>query len=400
MAGNILDEIERKSQDILRSNEELASKLRANQQAIAKFNSDLEQVKGIKDFDPAVKKQLESIKSELIDKRNLITELIDDLKPLETDLSRREELVDSLKQRVDDQAKKIELMSKDMMNGKAQLQQVLDSNSSLKKQLVEKEGMISVLKDRLNEKVTALKKSDEHIIWLEQEVLSHQKNTLALSNRLGAVEKRVFSTDEQNQKLLYELMVQKERLKEAETQLEKADKLVESQNSEYSRTLDALKQEEEEKKSMILQKYVTKITAMNASMSVMKSQLEKHKALLEEKARKERELVVDFSEKMKSLLLSKDVVPDVSLSLPDVKEPEEPMFEFKFDDDNGEKAKKGEAIAGPDPIPKIDEITPMIDLALDHGDSPDTIVHSLRSSGYSKKDIDAAFEKLNLPVPN
>jgi tRNA A37 methylthiotransferase MiaB len=45
---------------------------------------------------------------------------------------------------------------------------------------------------------------------------------------------------------------------------------------------------------------------------------------------------------------------------------------------------------------KLDEIMPVIEMALDHGEDIDKVRHSLVSSGYSKRDIEDAISKLNI----
>jgi hypothetical protein len=44
----------------------------------------------------------------------------------------------------------------------------------------------------------------------------------------------------------------------------------------------------------------------------------------------------------------------------------------------------------------MDEIIPMVELALDHGDDTSQIRKSLLSSGYSEKDVDEAFYALKI----
>jgi len=396
MAKDILDELEKKSEDILRSNEELAEKLKRNQEAINGFFSQIEKMKSGDSYDPLLKKELEKIKSELENKKGIITALIDDLKPLEIDLTRREDVINALKARVDDQSRKIESLSKDLLNNSKQVQMLFDSNTALKKQAVEKDSMISVLKDKLNEKTSALKASEERASQAGLELTAAKKDVFAMQNRLGTIEKRVFTTDEQNQKLLYELMSQKERFKQLEAEIKETDSSKEILNAQYARSIEMIRKEEEEKKEIILKKYAQKMAVMNATISSLKSQLEQNKRLIEEKSRKEGALITDFNQRMRDLMKS-DI--DVGRALPVTESNADPMFDFRLDDDTKDtKSAFAAEIAGPEPIDKVEEIIPIVELAYEHGDEPDKIKHSLVSSGYSERDIEHAFSRLNLVV--
>jgi hypothetical protein len=407
--NNILKEIEKKSQDIMRSNEELAAKLKDNQDMITRFSDELEEIRaseGEKGFEPATRKELENIKSELEDKKRLITELINDLKPVEVDIARRENMVDALNQRVDDQAAKIELISKDFIENKKELQQTVDANKELKTQIAEKDSMIKVLKDKLTEKTSLLKDVDQKNRDLEQETDSSKKQIFTLNNKIGALEKRIFSTDEQNQKLLYELKSQKEKVKALEASLTGRNIVIESQKAGQETNLEALRKEEEDKKVMIMQNHSKKIAAMNAAIALLKTKLEQQNRLLGEKASKERALIEEFNARMRELMLTRS---EASVDLSDIDMGTEPTegteestadkpFEssesemFKIDAPEEESIEETET-EGPS---KVDEITPMIELAMDHGDDVDQIKHSLLSSGYSEKDIEESISRLNI----
>ena len=55
------------------------------------------------------------------------------------------------------------------------------------------------------------------------------------------------------------------------------------------------------------------------------------------------------------------------------------------------KAAKQDAFPVASGYGEIEEITSIINIGLQHGDSVDQIKNSLESSGYSKKNIDQAF---------
>ncbi|MBU2560696.1 MAG: hypothetical protein KKD17_00200 [Nanoarchaeota archaeon] len=407
---SILEDIGRKSQEIMRSNEELAERLRKTQEVISRFAEEFESLRqdiGGAGVEPAVRADLQRLKGELEEKRQLISEMIDDLKPVELDLSRREDVVNAMKQNIDDQSAKIESLSKDLLNNRRQLQDFDRLNTELRKQVAEKDGMVKVLKDKLAEKTSLLKGLDNKNHDLEQQIDAYKKQVFALNNKVGAVENRVFSTDEQNQKILYEMMKMKERLKFAEASLADKDRIIGSQEAEYAKALEQLRKEEEEKRLIIMKNHAKKVAIFNATLASMKAKLEKQQRLIEEKARKESALMSEFGERMKDLMMTKfessetfSISPD---ELPSFDEPEKSSYAGSMEM-SGEDDRAGEAGLGSgseddvsSSLPsRMDEIIPMIELAMDHGDDMAKIKHSLRSSGYSEDDVEKAFARLNI----
>ncbi|MBW2972078.1 hypothetical protein KY359_03505 [Candidatus Woesearchaeota archaeon] len=397
---NILEEIEKKSRDIMHSNEELAARLRQNQETISRFSEDFEKLRqdmAEEGLEPAARRELEKLKSELEDKKQLISDMIDDLKPIEIDLSRREDVFNALKQRVDDQSLKIESLSKDLLDNRKNLQALTGANSELRKQLAEKDGMVKVLKDKLTEKTTTLRDVDARNRDLEQQLDNYNKQVFALKNKIGAVENRVFATDEQNQKLLYEMLKVKERLRSAEQEIAKKDRLIAAQDAERAKSLEALRKEAEDRKLLIMKNHAKKVAAMNAAIDLLKAKLGNQQKVIEEKSRKENALMAEFGERMKELMATRFESPDAGIgdfseAIPSfdepaaAEEPEDVPLESPFgpeEDDSGKPS-------------RMDEILPMIELAVDHGDDASTIKHSLKSSGYSEKDIEEAFSQLHI----
>ncbi|MBN1544555.1 hypothetical protein JW898_03785 [Candidatus Woesearchaeota archaeon] len=407
--NSILEDIGKKSQEIMRSNEELADRLRKNQEVISRFAEEFESLRqemGGSGSDPAVRAELKRLKGELEDKRRLISEMIDDIKPVELDLSRREDVVNSMKQKIDDQSARIESLSKDILDSRRQLQDLDRLNTELRKQVAEKDGMVRVLKDKLAEKTSLLKGMDSRNSDLEQQIDAYRKQVFALNNKVGAVEKRVFSTDEQNQKLLYEMMRMKERLKSNDAALAEKGRVIGSREAEYADALEQLRKEEEEKRLIIMKNHAKKVSLFNAALASMKVKLDKQQKVIEEKARKENALMSEFGERMKELMMTRfEPSETVSISPDDLRsfdEPESSGYAGRMgvsDDDapSGETGMDSGTDDGGSSLPsKIDEILPMIELAMDHGDDIDKIRHSLLSSGYSKADVENAFSSLNI----
>jgi chromosome segregation ATPase len=404
---DVLDEIETRSKEIMRSNDELAAKLRQNQELLTRFSGEFESLKadlGGEPLDLPVKRQLEQLRSELEEKKLLISDMIDDLKPVELDLARREDEMAAFRQRIDDQAKKIESLSKDVLDNRKQSESLLAVNNELKKAVAERDGMVKVLKDKLAEKTTLLKGVDEKNRSLEQQADSYRKQVFALDNKVKAIEGRVFATDGQNQKLLYEMMRQNERLKALESRLAEKEALLESKEAEYAGALEAFRKEEYEKKAMIMQSHAKRMAVLNATIDALKSKLMQQQKVVEEKSVREREIISDFSTKMREILSARaevrlDDLPHFSEAWESAKAEmesavEQADFNFSADEDNA--AAVDEFSDPPKGPSKMDEIIPMIELAMEHGDDIRKIKHSLLSSGYSQKEVSAALSRLNI----
>ncbi len=422
--NDVLAQIEKKREEISNSNQELAQRMDRNKEVISKFSDELEILR--KDMsnqgvDSKAKQSLDKLKTELEDKKELISSLLEDLKPLEIDVARRESLTDALQQKINDQNSKIEVLSRDLMSNKKKLEQFMASDVDFRKKITEKDTIIQVIKEKLNEKTALTRDLDQKNSKLEQDVDVFRKQVFALENKVAAVEKRVHSTNDQNQKLLYELMQYKEKAKSNDSLLDGRDRLIASKDAEHARSIAELRASEENKRIIIMKDHTKKLAIMNATISTLKARLEKQQELIDLKSQKERNLMVEFSRGMKELMSQKvDTNLDLSKieaikNLPGLDDSVINKMEDSSsadmlhipppeEDDDSHSATysglsgSGAKIKSTYPTePRTEEIIPIIEIAMDHGDDADTIRHSLHSSGYSQKDVQEAFERLNVP---
>jgi chromosome segregation ATPase len=297
---------------------------------------------------------------------------------------------------------KIELLSKDLLENRKQLNQLLNANELLKSQIAEKEGLNKVMKDKLADQNSLIKDLEQNNKVLEGEIDDYKKQIFAMENKMGAVEKRASDTDEHNQKVLYELMKHKELLKNAEHALATRDAAIEKLNAEQEAYMDNFRKSEDEKKALVVKTHSKKIAALNATITSLKTELDHYKRAINEKFRKESSLIKEFNDRMKEIILTKPDMAAIEAISTEVLSgaassessgPEESTFEFNADEQTEETISTPEEdVGGPS---RVDEILPLIELAMDHGDNEDTIRNSLVSSGYTKKDIDEAFSKLS-----
>lgn len=383
---DILEQIKKKSDEISSSNKELAERMDKNKELITRFSDELEALK--RDMtktgmDSNARERLEMLKSELEDKKEVIRGLINQLRPLEIDVATRENL-----------------------------------DGGLKQMIAEKDAMLKVLKDKLNEKTSLVKRLESENSVLKNDVDAMRKQVFGLENKAGAVEKRVFATNEQNQRLLYEVMQFKEKLTSTERMLDERDRLIASKDAEHAKALESLRASEENKRVIIMKGHTKKMAVMNATISTLKAKLEKQQELIDQKSQKERMLMVEFSKGMKELMSQKvDTSIDLksveeAMKIPDIddsalKEMEDSTEQFNIPSPEEAESSYQTTGSGSEVSnvkmednssgeSRTEEIIPIIEIAMDHGDDKETIRHSLHSSGYSQKDVQEAFERLNV----
>jgi DNA repair exonuclease SbcCD ATPase subunit len=346
-------------------------------------------------FEPEVKDELERFKSDIKAKKDMLDKMIEGIKPLETEIDNRISAIDYLKKEIGEKEKSIAAMSSDNKALKDSNSALTVENTRLKSSVAEKDGLLKVTKDRLAEKTNQLKDAEDRIGRLSQEVDSYKKQLFSLNNRIGAIESRIHSTDEQNQKLLYELMRYKELQKHFDAQLSEKGRIIESMKAEQSLALDSVLKDEEEKRVLLMKSHSKKITLLSAALDSLKTKLEQQNRIIDDNTARETAIIAEFSRKMSDLLANKpsfsaeipkfddaDAAVSAQDPLPRFSAPKQPEFDFGRD-------------SGPS---KVDEIVPMVELAMDHGDSVERIRHSLESSGYSRKDIEEALSKANIAV--
>lgn len=399
--SNVLEDIEKKSENLIQSNDELSARIRQNQSTLASMNKELESLKsGLGEgFDPAAKVRLEEIKRELLAKRELLSELIDSVKPIEVDVGRNENLIETLHQKINDQGDKIAELSRDILNHRKEMHHLTDLNKILKERLVEKESTANILKDKLKEKTDLLTAVDDKNRQMEQEVDSAKKKMFAMENKLGAVEKRIYAGDERNQQILYSLMQSKARIKEFEEALAKRDQLLEEKEAEFNDVLEQTRVEGVEKRKLIMEAHAKKVAVLNAQIASLSSALEQQKSIVKSRVSKEKALIRDFNDRMREILSDRSVafVPEVSPD--DAEMNKTSLIDEAYTEDNAQ-VNSADGIVSPSKedhdvmSSRIDEILPMVEVALQHGDSAEKITNSLLSSGYSEKEVHTALDHI------
>ena len=210
-------------------------------------------------------------------------------------------------------------------------------------------------------------------------------------------------TEEKEQKVLYELIRTKERVKELEESNEKEEKKLNKKTEEYEQKLEEIRKEEEEKRKRIMELHSKKIAALNAQLGSLKTSLEKQQAAIKLKTDKERRLIEEFSDKIKEISKIEEMksfdkiiqeAPKVAIAEEIGEEEEEAIMKNNdfYERITAKPAPPFDAYEGS----QVEDLIPMIEIASQHGETADKIRNTLRNSGYQEKDIEAAFSSLGL----
>ncbi|MFC1741940.1 hypothetical protein ACFL3V_05370 [Nanoarchaeota archaeon] len=313
--------------------------------------------------------------------------------------------LDTIRKRMDEQQQKLDSIW-NLVSDKKKVEQIVDENHTMKKLITEKDSLLKILKDKLTEKATLLKQLEDNTRDTVNDIDNYKKQIFSLQNKIGAVEKRVFSTDEQNQKVLYEFMKNKERLQQIETDLAERDRIIAKMKEAHSRNIEAFQRDSAEKKMLLMKNHSKKITVMTAALDMLKTRIEQQNRLIKNKSVKESRLIKEFNSQMQDIITAKnDLSIDTSVIPSDTDEMTEEAAERPSEalsqiteslvtEPAPEASASAEVISEPES--RSAEIVPIIELALDHGDTLDSIKHSLLSSGYSENDIDEAVSGLDI----
>ena len=71
------------------------------------------------------------------DKKHIISELIDTIKPIEVDISRNEDMISGFRDKIEDQAEKIAQLSQDLLDHNKRIEALTIDNSKLQEKNVE-----------------------------------------------------------------------------------------------------------------------------------------------------------------------------------------------------------------------------------------------------------------------
>ncbi|HII72415.1 TPA: hypothetical protein HA265_06695, partial [Candidatus Woesearchaeota archaeon] len=392
-----------------------------------------------------VKQEIGKLKLELEEKRRVISELIDDMKPLEKDMADKNSLIEELGGRLEEvtqenlelreEMQKREQEAQTWSNKLAQLEkemgqrenmllelkkrfresdaaaqmtteQVKAAQTELEKKAGElknaKDGLLSkteenrILKEKLTEKTALVKHLDEHNAAMEQQLQTEKREAIRLKNKTAALESRLYEVNDKNQTIMYELVRARERVQVLEREIDKETTTLKEKTQTYQTEIESIRQEEEYKKQRIMKLHSKKIAVLNAQLASMKAHLEKQRKIMETKTEQEKRLITEFTNRLQNITKATAEIPDVETLMRETPVPdyaaamEEEEIEISKPEFY-ERVTADKIVFEPYEGPEPEEIVPMIEIAAQHGDSKEKIMRSLMNSGYKKENIEKAF---------
>jgi hypothetical protein len=362
----VLDEFEKKASDMLKLQHELSSKIASSEQLIAGFCV-----------------ALESLKDELASKQSVERFVPSDFATLESALHEKQDLIKTL----------------------------VEDIASLRGVVETKDSHLLELKEKLAEKVKIATENEARAVDLKDELLESKKELLRLKNEISIFDSKFIEGDSENKRLLAELMRTKDDLTHTQAALEDLRKLVSEERESFKSVLSKMKADHEETVKRLVNESLKRNVALATEVKHLRVRLDEQSKMLDMKARKERELTQDIVERMKDIISLRDDEETVAVKPvpPEVMKAEEEAIGAFVVEASREAAEEEEeellgdrlrTLIGEDKyedsfhISAVDDLKPMIETALDHGDSPEAVFRSLRSCGYSRKDIETAFSKI------
>jgi Rps23 Pro-64 3,4-dihydroxylase Tpa1-like proline 4-hydroxylase len=201
-------------------------------------------------------------------------------------------------------------------------------------------------------------------------------------------------------------MRNKDDLMRTQGSLDDARKVLGEQQQAFKQAYEQLKQEQEDTVKRLVNESLRRNVALATEVKHLRVKLDEQDRMLDIKSQKERELTQDIVDRMKDIIALRGEKEPKRARV--VEENPEELGGFIVEASKEAAVEEEEelltdnlkTLIGTDKyqdtssISPVEDLCPMIESALDHGDTPELIVKSLRSCGYSRKDIDLAFSKL------
>ncbi|MBI4739322.1 hypothetical protein HY772_07295 [Candidatus Woesearchaeota archaeon] len=353
-----LDELEKKSQEMLTLQHDLTNRLSQSQQIIADFSLELERLKeqittkeGAERLLPGY---LGTLQSALLEKQELIKNLIDDVTTLRSVIDKKDEHLRELKQ-------------------------------------------------KLTEKIAIATENEATAVTLKQELLEASKEIIRLKNDVAIFGSKFSEGDAQNKKLAADLLQTKDELQHTATELKAVQAALAEQQQNMKNTIKNLVDEHETVTKRIMNESVQRNLVLATEVRRLRNMVDAQRRTIELKEKKETELAQETVSRVKDLLAVKESASQTSEDLSGSVSPALSRLEYTqeaYVEEEEDLLESLRTLVGSDQyeqsatIPQLSDLCPMIETAFDHGDTKDEIIRSLRGCGYARSDIEAAFRKL------
>lgn len=320
------------------------------------------------------------------------------------------------------------LSQKDAMIAKANAEasETRQSIDIMKRQLDQKTELIT----RLGQDIEKMRKdfSVKNNVLLEMQNKNRQSlqrmqemNALMIKTRTsnGVARQSLLETEEKNKKMMADYLKMQTAVKSLKESLEKKDVELRRKEAELTDAFDSFKKDSEIRSKAMIGRNTREIVGLRAHIDRLNRHITQLKSIIEAKERKEQDVVAVLNERFRDLLETKGRMEAVPALRTEVKTeaPKAPRLKdlgvgSPYETENAEPAKRvpgpaaSEVSFEPGFTPgiaqdeqayfqyHIDDITPMIELGLEHGDTEEQIVKSLVSSGYKQADVEKALSQV------
>ncbi|MFC1755447.1 hypothetical protein ACFL96_19000 [Thermoproteota archaeon] len=243
---------------------------------------------------------------------------------------------------------------------------------------------------------------------LDERIILHKKEIGLLNNRIGVLSKKLLETEESNRQVLLKTIEANKKYQNLSTELAQTKQILTAKDIQYKQTIENLKKEYSGKTKQMITDNTKRVVTLMAQTEGLRKALKRKDNVLDEKEKKERELLTEFVSKFKDISAMKpdavarlsavasgnaDKLPHEKMFKTETIEPEPEPFADIFKE-IGVAEIENEEIEVEMPPPEMNLLEPMIECALEQGDTEDNIVDSLVSSGYERVDVLAAMKKL------
>lgn len=377
-------------------------KKKTSSDKISSFDIALQQLRAAEKKKDA---EMEMLRKKNQDLKNVIEQLFTDIAPLKDDLKAKDDMINSLKSKT---AEKIKAAAK------AQDEKRALQDRKVEEILKARDKLLNTYKSKMLE----IKKASDSI-QLENDKLKGDMNQMkkelvALEVRCDVSEKKIRSLKDSAKKSMYETMKLKEKEAVSDKMIRDTTSKLEVKERQYLETTAKMKADIEEKMKSMLDSNTRRTARYLAQIRKLQEALEAQRKLLDMKKEKEKELIRNFTDNFRKLVDTGDVdIPVVETPAPPKRTvgaemiPEAPkafvppMSTVAPPTESGFITEDEEEVLDFNKIKTIvinpattEEIMPMIEMALEHGDTEPIIVQSLISSGYDRNNIREAFSRL------
>lgn len=323
------------------------------------------------------------------------------------------------------------LSQKDAVINKANAEtsETRQSIDIMKKQLDQKTGVITKLgqdietmrkdHDVKNQVMLGMQNKNRQLLQRMQEM-----NALIIKTKTsnGAARQSLLETEEKNKKMMADYLKMQAAVKSLKESLEKKDVELRRKEAELTSAFDSFKKDSEIRSKAMIGRNTREIVGLRAHINRLNRYVAQLKSVIEAKERKEQDVVAVLNERFRDLLETKgrmEAVPALRAEMK-TEAPKAPRLKdlgigSPYETENAEPATRmpepkernvSEASFEPGFTPgivhgeesyfphHIDDISPMIELGLEHGDTEEQIVESLVNSGYKRSDVEKALSQV------